>query len=69
MHAHCLALFDSSILYDIYEGHYRSARGIYLDNIRDDMLVLSLQLDGQLVDVLGILVGDLLSIVPRILHL
>ena len=33
------------------------------------MLVLCLQLAGQLVDILGVLVRDLLRVVPRILHL
>ena len=42
---------------------------MYLYDIRDEVRVLLLELAGQLEDVLGVLLGHLLSVVAGILHL
>jgi len=43
--------------------------GTRLYDVRDEMSVLLLQLGGELEDVLGVLLGHLLRVVSRILHL
>ena len=48
---------------------YQHQVGPGVDGVRDEVLVLPLQLQSVLIDILGVLLGDLLCVISGIFHL